>query len=549
MDVIYYSPAPGSPVSATPALAPPLTAPTIEDLFTLARIGTNDNGLPAAISATSGRTGRLGSPGTYIRKWRFDQQSLASQGASSYFNIEPTAGPMAGPWANIWSMQGDSSINLFEKEEDRWKIQTKFETPMLNFNHIINAEVTQVATVDTNANNGANSVTPRGMWHQFGRIPEENEGVYIQVTDIPEQWLDNNISSSIIFDPGANFDLRNAMDTSLTNNDGLSATAEGRLMGYKIPIDGADSGDFDGGAEARLLITDKPKSLIDICGFETEAVKVGRIREKKRIYEAIVAVPFIEDNGERKFFKLISPRSMLFPGAGESIKRQVELMEKYVFPPGMDFVRNADKVEPMAMYIFEFSHDLSRDDLSHIWQNLPPKIGRQAEYGMATVSHPLLVNELLGDPEDAAETLREERDLYHIQYPEKLQWMVFKVKQRAKRDYFKAIGKESASKESVPFYTFNWPYDQFSLVELAQVQADVELGATVPKPKPSVSAANLADKGLLTINPEVSQQKAQGSGLVPSNFTPVSTTTSTDREETPVQGGGLLLPPGSTSGR
>jgi hypothetical protein len=123
------------------------------------------------------------------------------------------------------------------------------------------------------------------------------------------------------------------------------------------------------------------------------------------------------------------------------------------------------------------------------------------------------------------------------------------VKQRAKRDYFKAIGKESASKEGVPFYTFNWPYDQFSLVELAQVQTDVELGATVPKPKPSVSAANLADKGLLTINPEVSQQKAQGSGLVPSNFTPVSTTTSTDREETPVQGGGLLLPPGSTSGR
>ena len=551
VDIIYYTPAPlqVSPPSGSFSVPSPLV-PTIEDLFTLARVGTDDStGLAANVSTTPGRSGRLGSPGTYIRRWRFDQQSLrANEQDSSYHKVGKNYGPMAGPWVNTWAMQGDSSINLFETEEDRWKIQTKFETPMLNFNHLATSEVTQVATADTNANNGVNSVTPRGMWHQFGRVPEEDEGVYIQVTDIPEQWLDNNLSSSIIFDPGGEFDLRNAMDATLGTSDTISVTTELRLKGYKIPIDGADANDLDEAA-SRNLTTEKPKSLIDICGFETEAVKVGRIREKKRIYEAIVAVPFVEDNGERKFFKLISPRSMLFPGAGESIKRQVELMEKYVFPPGMDFVRNADKVEPMAMYIFEFSHDLSRDDLSHIWQNLPPKIGRQAEYGMATVSHPLLINELLGDPEDAAETLREERDLYHIQYPEKLQWMVFKVKQRAKRDYFKAIGKESASKESVPFYTFNWPYDQFSLVELAQVQADVELGATVPKPKPSVSAANLADKGLLTINPEVSQQKAQGSGLVPSSFTPVSTTTSTDREETPDQGGGLLLPPGSTSGR
>jgi len=60
--------------------------------------------------------------------------------------------------------------------------------------------------------------------------------------------------------------------------------------------------------------------------------------------------------------------------------------------------------------------------------------------------------------------------------PEKLQWMVFKVKQRAKKDYFAQIGKTPST--SIPFYTFNWPYDQFSLVELAQIQTDVTFQRT-----------------------------------------------------------------------
>ena len=56
------------------------------------------------------------------------------------------------------------------------------------------------------------------------------------------------------------------------------------------------------------------------------------------------------------------------------------------------FVNN--EVDAIAMYVFEFSHKFTKDDLSHMWQNLPPKLGTIAEPALATVKHKLLKNEL-----------------------------------------------------------------------------------------------------------------------------------------------------------
>ena len=61
----------------------------------------------------------------------------------------------------------------------RWVIQTKFETPILNFKDV---NVTTPAAMDC-------CQTPRGMWHQYGVIPENNEGLYLQVQDLPSSWL------------------------------------------------------------------------------------------------------------------------------------------------------------------------------------------------------------------------------------------------------------------------------------------------------------------------------------------------------------------------
>jgi len=322
---------------------------------------------------------------------------------------------------------------------NRWIIQTKFETPMLNFNHI--SEAGGTLSVPTY---GSESV-PRGMWHQYGRIPEENEGVFLQIGAIPENYQKQVMS------------------------------------------------------KATLL-----EDMSEVLGFSGINTKLGRIRTSKTIYEAVVAVPFIEENGDKKFFKIDldmvknykaggAQRLQLTQGdpqsqIGRSVLDQLQKMEKYIFPPSFDFMTGDEEfIDPIAMYIFEFSHSLSQQDLSDIWQNLPPDIGTTMEESELAITHPLLKKELLGDGGgQSGNTL--------IDMPNKLKWMVFKVKQRAASNYFKKttvknpeIGMGSAG--SIPQETsvvdefgkrmriqYNWPYDFFSLVELIKLDAEVEFG-------------------------------------------------------------------------
>ena len=144
------------------------------------------------------------------------------------------------------------------------------------------------------------------------------------------------------------------------------------------------------------------------------------------------------------------------------------------------------------MYIFEFTHTFDQDDLAHMWQNLPPKVGRQTLKAKSSISHDLLADALMGSAitQDGTRMRNE------------IQWMVFKVKQRAESDYFKVVSKttpvisepesnlkrrrgqapnqsrnqirfEHETNDSIPQYSYNWPYDFFSLVEFADLSAEV----------------------------------------------------------------------------
>ena len=171
---------------------------------------------------------------------------------------------------NYNAMQLDSSINLFGKGtvreirnkdtgeaaevasadtirgKTRWIIQSKFETPMLNFNKYANLE-----DHDLSVPSFASESVPRGMWHQYGEIPEDpNVGVFLQVDDIPLNW----------------------MKGAFGINKGLY--------------------------EKRV------KSLADLVGFSKQPVKLGQVSTAKQISECVVAVPFIEKDATRKFFSI-----------------------------------------------------------------------------------------------------------------------------------------------------------------------------------------------------------------------------------------------------
>jgi hypothetical protein len=353
------------------------------------------------------------------------------------------------------AMQVDASFNLFGKaqiknltydpisgeplvasdsDESVWVIQPKFETPMLNF---------QDAT-RTLPTYGSASVA-YGMWHQYGVLPDDpSKGIFFQIGDIPENYIENALNGSP-----------------------------------------ASTG-----------------SLVDLVGFSSAPRRLGSVSDAKIIREAVVAIPFVEQSGERSFFSIAKER--VSEALGEfrsgkkptngSIASMIDSMTRYVFPPALDFITNPEAVDPYAAYIFEFEQMLNQDDLVDIWQNLAPRsafsfdpesqefvsgngLSSEEMIRQVSISHPLLASELLDSD-----------------VPSRVQWMVFKVKQRANKNYFSKIiadevnqvgnfdrtvavdvGRRDSGKSAIPDYSYNWPYDFFSLVELVKIDAEITI--------------------------------------------------------------------------
>ena len=335
---------------------------------------------------------------------------------------------------------GSLVVDTAVGEDSRWVIQTKFETPMLNFNHISGSDHLTLPLY------GSGSV-PRGMWHQYGRKPEEKEGVFLQVGPIPDN--------------------------------------------YQTQVMGSLTASLD---------------LSEALGFSGVGTKLGRLANKKEISEAVVAIPFIKEEGKRKFYKIDKKKVDVYkrgpagttvmqaeyaaltdgePSSqiGRSVQDQMEKMKKYIFPPSFDFINfDTETVTPIAMYIFEFSHTLTQTDLQDIWQNLPPTIGTEMEVAEVAITHPLLKKELLGQGGEGGNDT--------IEMSDNLKWMVFKVKQRAASNYFKktVLRNPSVNTEvesgnvsqdefgQTSTIQYNWPYDFFSLVEMVRIDSEVEMG-------------------------------------------------------------------------
>ena len=327
------------------------------------------------------------------------------------------------------TVAGNVTVETQLENKYRWIMQTKFETPTLNFNHHSHDSMTMP--------NLATSSVPIGMWHQYGRLPQStNEGIFVQVEDVPKNWI------------------------------------EGAMRGTP----------------------EQTGSLLSLCGFSTDAIRVGEIKDTKVIEEAIVAIPFVSrGENDTQFFPLnandvknaIMGKEEL---VGQTTSDLVTKMKKYVLPPQFDFVNFKD-VKPIAMYIFEFSHTLTKQDLSDIWQNLPPKIGEIHEKAEATISHELFSQEFFGSGAklDRQNKLQKITDLSEINTD--MRWFVFKVKKRARNNYFEKMfernesGADLTSEDIVSSTTgkrqkvgYNWPYDFFSMVELIKLDAAVELG-------------------------------------------------------------------------
>jgi hypothetical protein len=366
-----------------------------------------------------------------------------------------------------FQMQLSSSLNLFGSVEEgeiefdengnplrqrrapdrlskRWVIQTKWESPILDFSNSnltvldLDGMSTAISTsMRTDTFNGHNPgethlTSSRGMWHQYGEVPKSGKGMHLTITDVE---------------------------------------------GYS--------------------------SLADIVGFaKGERLQLGELPRdgEREISEAVVAVPYrIDASGDPQFFPLDEAdveKALNDENSEEvdnAVLHQIEMMKKYVFPPQMDFIQFTEK-QNIMMYVFEFRKSLSRKDVSDMWQNLPPDIATAA-YGWRE-GDPRGTNKTEVTVGHSLENYDEMRDV--LSGGEEMRWMVFKVKKRAAVDYFKKLDdsimghkmpvnifNESEKRQLVSStlkdirkankYSYNWPYDFFSLVELIKVSAEVEM--------------------------------------------------------------------------
>jgi len=232
-------------------------------------------------------------------------------------------------------------------------------------------------------------------------------------------------------------------------------------------------------------------SLMQVCGFEPLEQRIGELAEQKEITEAVVLVPFVDEPnkygadtvnvGDRNFFSIDRKEFEKqkrnidngLPAISDdipdtSISDMIRMAKHYYLPPQFDFMTQPLEKEekPFVMYIHEFSHTLSRQDLVDIWQGVMPRIAQTAEEEEVEITH---------------ETGKHE--FFHGKdIPAGVRWMIFKVKRRAERNYYDILDAEKEDERfhfsfdvgrKSPEYSYNWPYDFFSLVELARVKGGI----------------------------------------------------------------------------
>tara|TARA_B100001057_G_scaffold497162_1_gene600583 strand:+ start:160 stop:7284 length:7125 start_codon:yes stop_codon:yes gene_type:complete len=443
----------------------------------------------------------------------------------------------------------DSEGNLLQEVRDpsldkpRWVIQTKWETPVLDFTdsqasalRLDNSTVAMVSGSpwQTRYQNNyyqerAPSAIPyltssTGMWHQSGTVPNYAQGYFLTVTGPATPAL---TAAGSTYEPASNL-----------------AAALGFLQETK-----AGSGEYS---------TFSPRSF----------KKVGAIAKEKEISEAIVAIPFYHDGDKEgadiEFFELkedpyaqakVLNRSVrdrhvqLLNMAGnneEQIERlkqgykdfydsysnpkgissvayQIRMMEKFILPPHLDFVSNPN-IKPHLQFFFQFKAKINQDQLHQLWQNLYP----DNDYGIFKAQHSnivptqeqidngiessdmeflstyLDVSPVIDFEPSAMSAIKNPKSFLH----KNVRWLIFKAKFRANSSYenlqlnsithkenisqFNSIrygtGKALTS-EKGPFQ-FNWPYDFFSIIEHAHLEAKVDFYSKLQASAPSVSQAS-----------------------------------------------------------
>ena len=324
-------------------------------------------------------------------------------------------------------LQDAEDISQFEQ----LVISTKYECPVLEFK------------------NYDNQFKARGMWNNYGSLPAASEGLELRI---------------------------------LPPSEAEKAT--------------------DNVEDLRAILFDKNNPLTS-----TTNKKIGELGldYEKSISEAIVAIPYIQNPHKlnKKIQDYLTPVSLndtnlncfkIFSNeeSSESTLNLENQLQRYVFPPAFDFY-HMPNIDRFVMFVFEFEQKLKRSDLQDIWQGIMPECARQITEEESSLAFSTEANQMLSSfLKDCTSNILDDRIITTTF--NNLKWLVFKVKQRARNNY-SGITPDSSDDiriqntqgrarlqagDDLP-YSYNWPYDYCSLVELGNITADLTLSTSQAK--------------------------------------------------------------------
>tara|TARA_Y100001938_G_scaffold33630_2_gene46172 strand:+ start:57340 stop:63942 length:6603 start_codon:yes stop_codon:yes gene_type:complete len=342
--------------------------------------------------------------------------------------------------ANASSTSIDNS-----QQQARWSLSTKYECPILDYSssastyaskYTTNLLPTDYSFIDSNYASASQKafITPHATWYNHGLLPQaEDKGIFFSIKE-----------------------------------------------------------SFEGESETT-------GSLIDKCGFNAGTKRLGNIAQERQISEAIVVIPYLDryEKGlttnliDGKYFievsknEILSQKKTLTDTSNKvavsglddesnisetSISKTLVNMEKFILPPHLDYIKYQD-ISPFVMYIIDISHNLEQQELADIWQGLMCKSMQEISKEENEITHEFTKHDFF----------------YQKELPDDMKFFVFKIKQKAKQNYYDIVKETSSDKrfrfdfsgdnekEIVPEYNYNWPYDYCSLVENASVSVELEL--------------------------------------------------------------------------
>jgi len=345
---------------------------------------------------------------------------------------------------------------------DAWVIQTKFETPSINFADSQLDDNIGLKSLVTNNADGAYTYKFKGLWTTYGKPATQDTGITLRLAESPS---------------GANVQsLANLCGFEISTPKQIGALGDNKVISEAvviIPYTDVENHLKPNGTTAETVPYIRGENLKDFINTrDNNSLKPTsgyyfRI-DRKIIKKVLGGLDFdafsntsYEDIKRRLYSDSVDENN--------SIIKLMRSMTKYVIPPHLNWLKNKS-IDPFVMYIFEFKQTLDTEDLSDIWQGLMPKCSYNVEEDTVTIDHDLSKDEMF----------------HGKNLPDDVRLKMFKVKQNANISYYDLTETNADDKKFVfkfgnssqaqrPEYSYNWPYDFFSLVELVNVEAGISI--------------------------------------------------------------------------